>query len=96
MSMEEAIRRIVREENEKHLEDIKCLLESHGYKEVPKFLSVREAAKIMRMGRTSTYELVKQKEHNGFPAFRESEGAPIKIPYTALMNWIDQQVKQVI
>ena len=92
--MEEAIRRIVREENEKHLQDIERLLESHGYHETPRFLNVREAAEILRMGRTATYELCKQKEHNGFPCFME--GNQYKIPYTALMNWIDQRMKQVI
>ena len=33
MSMEETIRQIIREENERHLQDIKKLLESHGYQE---------------------------------------------------------------
>jgi|GEM_PF-908898 len=94
MSMEDVLRRIMREENEKHLEDIKCLLESHGYNAVPRFLKVPEAAEILRIGRTATYELCQQSEHNGFPAFRE--GNRIRIPYTALMNWIDEQTKQAI
>ena len=94
MSMEESIRRIVREENEKHLQDIKRLLESHGYNEVPRFLTVKEAAKILRFGITRTYELCQQSKHNGFPAIRD--GNKIRIPYTALMNWIEQQTKQAI
>lgn len=94
MTMEEMIRQIVREENEKHLDDIKYLLESHGYNETPRFLTVPEAAEILRFGRTKTYELCQQKEYNGFPCFME--GNKILIPYTALMNWIDQQMKQVI
>lgn len=92
--MEEAIRRIIREENEKHLQDIKHLLDKHGYNEVPRFLTVPEAAEILRIGRTATYELCRKSEYNGFPALRE--GNKIRIPYTALMNWIDQETKQVI
>lgn len=92
--MEEALRRIIREENEKHLQDIKRLLESHGYNAVPRFLTVPEAAEILRIGRTRTYELCRQSEHNGFPAIRD--GNKIRIPYTALMNWIDQQTNQAI
>lgn len=96
MSMEDTIRRIIREENEKHLDDIKCLLESHGYKEAPKMLTVKEAAKILRKGITATYELCRQSEYNGFPAIQEVEGSPIRIPYNALMNWIEQQTKHVV
>lgn len=92
--MEEALRKIIREENEKHLEDIKCLLSSHGYNEVPRFLTVPEAAEILRIGRTATYELCKQSGHNGFPALRE--GNKIRIPYSALMNWINSQVSEVV
>ncbi|WP_096269471.1 helix-turn-helix domain-containing protein [Paucisalibacillus globulus] len=94
MTFEDTIRQIIREENEKHLQDIKVLLESHGYKEVPRFLKVQEAAKILRIGITATYELCRQSEHNGFPAIRE--GKKIRIPYTSLMNWIEQQAKQAI
>ncbi|MGM8212599.1 helix-turn-helix domain-containing protein [Virgibacillus sp. W0430] len=92
--MEEVIRQIVREENEKHLQDIKHLLESHGYNEVPRFLTVKEAAQILRFGITRTYELCQQSEFNGFPALRD--GNRIRIPYTAMMNWIEQQTKQAI
>lgn len=94
MSMEEVIRQIVREENEKHLEDIKHLLSSHGYNEAPKMLMVPEAAKILRIGVTATYELCHQSEINGFPCFRE--GNRIRIPYNSLMDWIDQQVTEVV
>lgn len=94
MSMENAIRKIIREENEKHLHDIKDLLEKHGYNEVPRFLKVPEAAKILRIGKTATYELCQQSDHNGFPCIRE--GNRIRIPYTALMKWIEQRVEKVI
>ncbi|MDQ0176040.1 helix-turn-helix domain-containing protein [Bacillus chungangensis] len=94
MSFEDVIRQIVREENEKHLQDVKKLLESHGYKETPRFLKVPEAAKILRIGRTATYELCQQSEVNGFPCIRD--GNKIRIPYTALMNWIDHQTEKVV
>lgn len=94
MTFEDTIRQIIREENEKHLQDIKTLLESHGYQQAPRLLTVQEAAKILRMGTTSTYELCRQSEYNGFPAIRE--GKKILIPYSALMNWIEQQAKQAI
>jgi len=86
------IRKIIREENEKHLEDIKGLLSQHGYNEVPRFLKVPEAAEILRIGINAAYELCRQSEHNGFPAIRD--GQKIRIPYTALMNWIEQQTNQ--
>lgn len=94
MSMEEMIRKIVREENEKHLEDVKYLLSSHGYNETPQMLKVPEAAKVLRIGVTATYELCHQSEANGFPCFRE--GNRIRIPYNALIDWIDENSKQVI
>ena len=94
MGMEATFRKIIREENEKHLQDIKKLLDSHGYNEVPRFLKVPEAAEILRIGVTATYELCNQAEYNGFPAIRE--GRRIRIPYTALMNWIDQRARQAI
>ena len=50
MSMEEMIRQIVREENEKHLQDIKRLLESYSLNDEPKTISVKEAAKILGFG----------------------------------------------
>ncbi len=94
MSMEESIRQIVREENEKHLQEIERLLESHGYRQTPRFLTVPEAAEILRIGRTSAYELCRQSEHNGFPVIKD--GQKIRIPYNALMNWIDQQINLAI
>lgn len=94
MSFEDVIRQIIQDENRKHLEDIKCLLQSHGYHEAPRFLKVPEAAKILRIGLNATYELCRQSEHNGFPVIRE--GQKIRIPYSALMNWIEQQAKQAI
>lgn len=94
MSMEQSIRQIMREENEKHLQDIKTLLESHGYQEAPKTLSVKEAASIIGFGITKTYEMIHRGDETGFPFIRD--GGRIIIPYTSLMNWIDQQTNQAI
>ncbi|WP_373894416.1 helix-turn-helix domain-containing protein [Virgibacillus sp. CBA3643] len=94
MSFEDAIRQIIQEENQKHLKDIERLLESHGYNEIPRFLKVPEAAEILRIGRTATYELCQQSEVNGFPCIKE--GNKIRIPYNALMNWIEQQTNKAI
>ena len=94
MSFEDTIRQIIREENEKHLGDIKHLLESHGYQEAPRVLKVKEAAAIIGFGVTKTYEMIQRAEHTGFPFIRD--GYKNRIPYTALINWIDQQAKQVI
>ncbi|MCT1577980.1 helix-turn-helix domain-containing protein [Oceanobacillus kimchii] len=92
MSMEEALEKILDKRDEKLLIEIEKLLNSHGYKEAPRFLKVPEAAEILRIGKTATYELCRQSEHNGFPAIKE--GQKIRIPYNALMNWIDQQSRQ--
>lgn len=89
MTLEDTIRQIVKEENNEHLKDIEKLLESHGYHETPRFLKVPEAATILRIGKTATYELCQQSNENGFPCIRD--GNKIRIPYSALMNWIEQQ-----
>lgn len=94
MSIEESIRQVIREENEKHLNDIKCLLADHGYNSTPRFLTVEEAAKILRCGITKTYEMCRQAETTNFPAKRV--GGRYKISYTALTNWIDQQDQQAM
>lgn len=94
MTMEEMIRHIVREENEKHLEDIKRLLESHLGDEVPTTISVKEAAAILGFGVNKTYEMVQQAEHTGFPHLRD--GNRIRVPYQALLNWINDKARQVV
>lgn len=94
MSFEDTIRQIIQEENKKHLSDIKQLLESHNYQEAPRTLSVREASALLGFGVTKTYEMIQRAEHTGFPFIRD--GHKNRIPYTALINWMDQQAKQVI
>ena len=95
MTMEEVIRRIVREENERHLEEIKSLLDSYiGDDEVPKTISVKEAAKILGFGVNKTYEMIHQAEHTGFPHIRD--GNRIRIPYQAFIAWMNERAKQVI
>jgi len=49
-------------------------------------LTVRELAQILRIGRSSAYELCRQKE---FPVVRI--GKTIRIPRLALYEWIDRQ-----
>ncbi|PAE27878.1 hypothetical protein CHI07_16900 [Paenibacillus sp. 7884-2] len=94
MSFEDTIRQIIREENEKHLQDIKSLLESHGYQEAPRTLSVKEAASILGFGLTKIYDMVNRGDETGFPFIRD--GGRIVIPYHALMNWIEQQTNIAI
>lgn len=94
MSFEESIRQIIREENEKHLVDIKQLLESHGYHEAPRTMSVKEAAAILGFGITKTYEMIQRAEYTGFPFIRD--GHKIRVPHTALMNWLEQSSKHAI
>lgn len=55
MSIEESIKQIIREENEKLLEDIKELLHSHSHKasHTPRYLSVAETAEIL--GKTQQF-----------------------------------------
>ena len=92
--MEEMIRQIVREENEKHLQDIKRLLESYSLNDEPKTISVKEAAKILGFGVNKTYEMIHQAEHTGFPHIRD--GNRIRIPYQAFIAWMNERARQAI
>lgn len=91
MSFEDTIRQIVREENEKHQQEIKLLISSLSHQEQnhPKTISVREASKILGFGVNKTYELIKRHEQTGFPHLRD--GKIIRVPYQALIHWINQQ-----
>ena len=93
MTMEEVIRRIVREENERHLEEIKSLLDSYIGDEVPKTLSVKEAAEILGFGINKTYELIHRAEETKFPHIRD--GKRIRIPYQALINWMNERARAI-
>lgn len=92
MSMEDTIRQIMREENDRHLEAMKVLLESYSNPDAPRTLSVREAAEILGFGINKTYELIQQKEFTAFPVLKS--GNRYLIPYHALINWMNQQAKQ--
>jgi excisionase family DNA binding protein len=50
-------------------------------------LTVEEMAKILRIGRSSAYELCRQKE---FPVIRI--GKNIRIPEKALLDWVESQI----
>lgn len=92
MSIEEQIRKVVSEENEKLLNDMKQLLDSYAVEDAPKTLSVKEAASLLGFGINKTYEMVQQAQFNGFPHLRD--GNRIRIPYQALINWMNQYAKQ--
>jgi len=51
-------------------------------------LTVEEMAEILRIGRSSAYELCRQNE---FPVIRI--GRSIRIPKKALLDWIEQKSK---
>ncbi len=91
--MEDTIRQIVREENEKHQQEIKLLIsslsQSHQDQNHPKTISVREASEILGFGVNKTYELIKRHKQTGFPHLRD--GKIIRVPYQALIHWINQQ-----
>ncbi|MFA1821211.1 helix-turn-helix domain-containing protein [Virgibacillus oceani] len=93
MSFEDVVRQIIREENEKHLQEIKTLLDSHAG-DTPKTLSVKESAEILGFGINKTYEMINQSEQTGFPHIRD--GNRIRVPYQALINWMNQTAKQAI
>ncbi|MBM7606021.1 excisionase family DNA binding protein [Metabacillus crassostreae] len=86
MNIEETIRQIVREENKIFLQELKdALLSSRSSVDSPEILTVEQAAKILKMGKTSVYELTQRVD---FPAIRD--GRKVRIPYDGLMNWIQK------
>jgi len=85
MNIEETIRQIVREENQIFLQEIKDLISTTKITNSPTILTVDQAAKILKMGKTSVYELTQRVD---FPAIRD--GRKVRIPYEGLMNWIQK------
>lgn len=68
-----------------------CQMEDEFYKnydELPLMLSVSQVAKVLGISRTSTYDLVKEKD---FPSI--TIGSRIVIPKEELILWIKNQVK---
>ena len=59
-----------------------------NYDELPLMLSVSQAAKVLGISRTSTYDLVKEKD---FPSI--TIGSRIVVPKEELILWIKNQVK---
>lgn len=57
--------------------------------ELPPVLTVREAAKVMRVGQNVMYGIVRRK---GFPVIRE--GWKFLIPRDAFLRWIEEQAYQ--
>ncbi len=56
-----------------------------NYDELPLMLSVKELATVLRVSRTSAYELTKTK---GFPSIKI--GSRVVIPKEKLIEWIDK------
>ncbi|MDE6751243.1 MAG: helix-turn-helix domain-containing protein [Eubacterium sp.] len=58
------------------------------YDELPLMLSVNQVAKVLGISRTSTYDLVKEKD---FPSI--TIGSRIIVPKEELILWIQNQIK---
>lgn len=59
-----------------------------NYDELPLMLSVSQVAKVLGISRTSTYDLVKEKD---FPSI--TIGSRIVVPKEELILWIKNQVQ---
>ncbi len=59
-----------------------------NYDELPLMLSVSQVAKVLGISRTSSYDLVKEKD---FPSI--TIGSRIVVPKEELILWIKNQVK---
>lgn len=81
------IRQLVREEVQKALSEM-CITEKKEspVNQYPPFLTVEEAASIMRLGRNTVYEMAHDPT---FPAIRE--GRKIRIPTQALFSWLESR-----
>jgi len=55
-------------------------------RDLPTALTVQQAAKVMQIGVTKTYDLTRRK---GFPAIRD--GWKIRIPTHALFKWMEEE-----
>ncbi|MGG3625495.1 helix-turn-helix domain-containing protein [Bacillus gobiensis] len=86
MSFEDVIRQIIREENQAFLEEIKTLINATEKINVDDVITVEEACKILKMGKSSVYELA---NHQDFPAVRT--GRKVRIIRKGLQEWIDRQ-----
>lgn len=59
-----------------------------NYDELPLMLSVSQVAEVLGISRTSTYDLVKEKD---FPSI--TIGSRIVVPKDELILWIKNQIK---
>jgi len=55
----------------------------------PLLLTVAQTAKVLNLGRTKIYELMKRGE---LPAVHV--GKAVRFPYTALQQWVEQQASK--
>lgn len=60
-----------------------------NYDELPLMLSVSQVAKVLGISRTSSYDLVKEKD---FPSI--TIGSRIVVPKDELILWIKNQIKK--
>lgn len=87
MSIEEIIRRIIREEIQSAIDELKRELKLvNEQKDLPSLLTVEETANILRISKSRVYEL---SHHNDFPAIRS--GRQIRIPRDRLFEWIEEK-----
>lgn len=86
--LEEHIRKVIREELLAFTGRI-ATYDGESRSDFPVTLTVKEAAKVLRMGVTKTYNLTRRK---GFPAIRD--GWKIRIPRDELFRWANQQAMQ--
>ena len=80
------IRQLVREEVKKVISETRTEQKESLVSQYPPFLTVEEAASIMRLGRNTVYEMAHDPT---FPAIRE--GRKIRIPTQALFNWLESR-----
>ena len=60
-----------------------------NYDELPLMLSVSQVAKVLGISRTSSYDLIKEKD---FPSI--TIGSRIVVPKDELILWIKNQIKK--
>ena len=57
---------------------------------LPVVLTVREAAKVMRVGQNRMYEIIRRE---GFPVVRE--GWKFLVPRDAFLRWLEEQASSI-
>ncbi|MEC1744155.1 helix-turn-helix domain-containing protein [Schinkia azotoformans] len=84
-TIDELIQQSVRDAIVPLVEEIKELKRQLNQTNYPPLLSVDEACQILKMGKSTVYELTQRID---FPAIRD--GRKVRIPYRKLIEWIDK------